>query len=500
MNIKKTATLFAAFGLCAAVSAPPVAAQADFTKIVLIGDSVTAGFLDGCLVKYGQNDSYGLILARQTKTADFQQPTIDVPGLGGCRKLTSLAPTFEIKPSTGKPLNLTLARPYDNLAIPGYKIGEVPTVVSSQQNGNPLTDLVLRGLNGGTTMLQQAASAKPTFAIIFIGNNDTLGAGTSGTVIDGVTLTTKASFDAAFKTIAETMKASQGGTGKGVVITLPDITALPFFTAVSPIIAKDPSGNPITVLGSKDNKPVPVNSLLTLLAGSYMAAGYGIPCAVLDAGGVPANDPRRLNCNKPLQDSANPVLGTPGVILYPEEITLIKNRNAEFNATIKSLGEANGYKVFDANAWFNKVAQPVTAGGGVNYGGVTFTTAFLSGGVFSYDGIHPSATGYAVMADELVKFINATYGTSVPRVPMASYVFNGNSQAGGYPATVGYDLSPEELIKYAAEIFTPESYSELRTVFPVDLDKLVPVAEPGRGDVSVSGDRPSSGRVVIKPQ
>lgn len=46
---------------------------------------------------------------------------MDEPGLGGCRKLTSLAPTFSVKPSTGKPLNLTLARPYDNLAVPAIR-------------------------------------------------------------------------------------------------------------------------------------------------------------------------------------------------------------------------------------------------------------------------------------------------------------------------------------------------------------------------------------------
>ena len=36
--------------------------------------------------------------------------------------LISLAPTFGNRPNTGVPINLTLPRPYNNLAVPGFKI------------------------------------------------------------------------------------------------------------------------------------------------------------------------------------------------------------------------------------------------------------------------------------------------------------------------------------------------------------------------------------------
>src|SRR5204862_6041115 len=136
----------------------PAAAQVDLSNFVQIGDSYTAGFQDGCWVKHGQLDDFGIILARQAGTdGSFQQPLLDEPGVGGCLVLQSLAPSFTRKASTPKPLNLTLPRPYNNLAVPGFAVNDVVNVVASAQNGNPLTDLVLRGLGGGTTALQQAA-------------------------------------------------------------------------------------------------------------------------------------------------------------------------------------------------------------------------------------------------------------------------------------------------------------------------------------------------------
>ena len=70
--------------------------------------------------------------------------------------------------------------------------------------------------------------------------------------------------------------------------------------------------------------PIPEDSIVTLQAAGFLATGYGIPCAILDAGGVAASDPRRLHCNQPLPDDANRVAKTPGVILYSDESAAIR--------------------------------------------------------------------------------------------------------------------------------------------------------------------------------
>ncbi len=59
------------------------------------------------------------------------------------------------------------------------------------------------------------------------------------------------------------------------------------------------------------------------------------------------------------------------------------------------------------------------------------TADFLLGGIFSYDGVHPQRIGYAVVADNLIQFINAEYGNTIPRVNMAEVLFEGDWQTPG---------------------------------------------------------------------
>jgi hypothetical protein len=49
---------------------------------------------------------------------------------------------------------------------------------------------------------------------------------------------------------------------------------------------------------------------------------------------------------------------------------------------------------------------------GYTVGNRKLTTDFL-GGLFSLDGIHPTNTGYAIMANEFIKAINQAFGLNV---------------------------------------------------------------------------------------
>ena len=166
-------------------------AQVDLTRIAWVGDSEGTGTSAGCVTKRVQVDSPGAVLAR-TNGVDFQQPIINDPGQGGCMVLTSLAPSFGKEPSTGTPANLALPRPYNNLAVPGCAIGDMLRATSSANRGkcSALIDLVLRNsaLHLGS-QIDQAIALNPTFVVLENVGNDYLGAVTSGTVIDGVTVT-----------------------------------------------------------------------------------------------------------------------------------------------------------------------------------------------------------------------------------------------------------------------------------------------------------------------
>ncbi len=462
-----------AFSAAAAVALSlPASAQVDMSKMFVLGASVDSGFESNCWVKGGQTDAWPAIIARQAGV-DFQQPLLDVPGVGGCMILQNLAPTFTYAASTPKPLNLTLARPYNNLAIPGYLTSSATTCVTATATApckNPLIDLVLRG--SGATTLQQAASQKPTFVILGVFGNEALGAATSGTVIDGVTLPSAAVYAASYKTIVDTMKASQGGNAVGIAATLPDIPTIAYFTAVPPYYGVNPStGAPLYVLGPTGCPtgvpacPVPAGTLVPFPLATMMKAGYGIPCAA---------NKTLPKCDSPLPDNGDPATGIPG-LLYPTEVALIRARIAEYNTQIRALAGGAGYKIFDTGAL---IADMTTTGRA--YGGLTITGAYLSGGFFSYDGVHPTSLGYAIVADDAVKFINQNFNASIPEVNLTPYLFNGSSTSGGFPT--GMAMTQDDILNYGAAYWTPENMKAFSQVFglqlghlPISADEEIPI-------------------------
>ena len=57
------------------------------------------------------------------------------------------------------------------------------------------------------------------------------------------------------------------------------------------------------------------------------------------------------------------------------------------------------------------------------------------GGIFGLDGIHPTFTAHALVANEFIKRINAEFGENVPQVNVNDvYAADPNQSGGGVPA------------------------------------------------------------------
>ncbi len=432
---------FAAGAVLALSAAGPLAAQTpNFTKYVALGDSYGAGFSAGCLVARNQQFSYPATLARQLGISDFQQPTVSDPGLPVCTGLKSLVPvTFGPISTTklGAPTNALLSRSYDNLSIPGAKAGDVSNVKTSA-DGLALADLVLRGKGSELT---QALSLNPTFVTLGIIGNDILTAGGAGFLLDGVTATPLPLFTANYNAVASGLKA----TGRtGVFLGTPDLHLIPLATTIKPVVT-DANGTPVLVggqtiplLGPGNAKypcptgvtacPLPAGTLVTLGANAPQAAlggksllgvGFGIPCAVAP---LP-------QCGKPLPDGSftPPATVNIGVLLYPDEVQAIDDRIKAMNAAIQAAAAANGFQYFD----FYTVSQDLIANGR-NIGGIHISKDFVTGGMFAYgDAVHMSNIGYSIVADELIKSINAAYNVSVPRPDLSVALFTPDVPAAG---------------------------------------------------------------------
>ena len=445
-------------------------AQVDLTRIPFIVDSEGAGYSAGCLTKRVQVDSPGAVIAR-TNGVDYQQPIVNDPGLGGCMILASLAPSFGKEPSTGTPANLALPRPYNNLSVGGCAIHDmlVATTGSEASPGScrNTIDLVLRNsaLHLGSPV-DQAIALSPTFVFLENVGNDYFGAVTTGTIIDGVTVTPLAPFTADYNTALTKLKAKQP---KGVVFGVADVTSIPFTTTLPPfltsggkLVLNPATGAPIPLLGPKCSVgipacPIPATTLVTLNAAAYLPSGYGIPCAVAP---LP-------NCNKPLP-AAMDAAGNPGVLIYAADAAFLKQRGADYNAAIKAAANASGYKYYDVNDFLLRLKA------GFDLGGITINAAYLTGGAISFDGFHLTPIGYALLADDVTAFINANFNAGLPRPNLTTYLFNGGTNGGlsGFSATY-VPLNGEDFERAVQAIFTPEFAREMASLFSVSRPPLV---------------------------
>lgn len=410
-------------GALALAVAATSGAQVDFARYVALGDSLTAGVASFGLEESVQKGSYPALLARQAGVAaSFQQPTVSFPGLPTTLELKALAvtsqgisPTISPRPGVGQPTNATLARPYNNLGMDGaktadilnikgaitnlaadlqrYAAGEVGKVVYS-------ADLVLR--NGQNTAVELALAQQPTFLTVWAGNNDVLGAALVGVAMDGVTMTTPAEFAQQYGALLGALRAG-APSAKIVVATIPDVTSIPYVFTVKPYLVNPATGQKIPLIGEAGL--LTENDFLLLGASSLLARGIGIPVA---AGGTGQPLPEGKVDQNGLQA---------GVILRAAEVQAIRKRTAELNAIIRSTAAAAGARVVDIHAVFEDVHLHGRVVGGVRLG-----SAFLTGGIFSYDGVHPQSLGYALVANEFIRVINGELGGNLPEVSLREFL------------------------------------------------------------------------------
>lgn len=423
----------AAAGVLLAFVAAPVYSQTTFRKYVALGDSLTAAVEGNCLVERHQRKSYPKLVADTLGISDFQQPLLSelpltTPGTGVCLGTVVAGGTITVGPvsNQGLPLNATLARPYDNLGIPGANATDLVDLKVSNPSGNTANRsaaFVLRNFPGGPfegkSALDEANLLSPDFVTVWIGNNDVLGAALSAAAVDGVTLTPVAVFDAKYTQLMTGLRM----TGRTVVaLNIPDVSALAF-TRTIPSVVVNPTtrqpvlvgGQPVSLLGPRTTAtcstapcPLPAGTLVTLGASSLLALGVGIPTS-LGGTGLPLPDGSFLP----------PATLNQGVLLYPDEVAAIQTRGNELNARIAAIAAANGATVLDIHALFDDmVAHGYEVGGGI-----TVTTSFLTGGIFSADGFHASNIGYAIVATEIIEHLNDVKGTDFELPDMAQALF-----------------------------------------------------------------------------
>lgn len=243
------------------------AGSLDLTTYVAVGNSITAGFMDGALYTSGQNSAFPNQLAgafAQAGGGTFVQPDIgDENGFN--TSLNDLSQAFDpsaavfgkfvLDVSIPGPVPTTPGAPFssvadasavNNLGVPGMRLIEIGT--AGYGTLNPFyTRFALDP--AASSILEQAIAKNPTFMTLWLGNNELLQWATGGGVgAIGVDLTTgnpdptsdaipgslvsTASFNAAIDNVVATLGATLPNT-EVVMLNLPNMTVTPFFQAVA---------------------------------------------------------------------------------------------------------------------------------------------------------------------------------------------------------------------------------------------------------------------------
>ncbi len=467
-NIYKSfvATLVTGFAITSCtpnLDAPVISkGTATFTKYVAIGNSLTAGFADGGVYREGQLNSYPNMIATQLKTVgggDFRQPlfTEGASNGSGYLKLTGFAGGRPIlRPETTKLgivgrgldnrtfLYEKFTTTVDNLGIPGIRVSDIKTIGYGFNNpagfnpyfqrllpeGGPTSATDLGGAIPYLAYLQKYyATEKPTFFTCWLGNNDALGFATTG----GVTpLTPSGSFQSLYK---ELMAVVTSGGAKGVVATIPNVTTVPYLNTVTYAAIK--ANLPLAKAGFKAGVARAFGGTLPaaldqLIEGSMddvyiryadgsvnkaTAADLFILTATDSVGStkvsvsvpgvpVPLPFPKGFSRFNPLDHPS---------VLDNKEIALALTAVNAYNVAIRAEAAAVNIPVFDANALLIEFVK------GKTINGLTLNSGFITGGIFSLDGVHATQRGYAIMANEFIRVTNSAYNASIPQLDITKF-------------------------------------------------------------------------------
>ena len=94
-------------------------------------------------------------------------------------------------------------------------------------------------------------------------------------------------------------------------------------------------------------------------------------------------------------------------VLTPNEQDEVEAATISFNAIIKAAATQSGFGFVDAEKIMVELSTI-----GVSSGDFRPTSQYALGGAVSLDGIHTNARGNALLANEFLKAIDATYGSN----------------------------------------------------------------------------------------
>jgi len=457
------------------VSVEPTSGSADFTKIISVGNSLTAGYMDGALYNRGQQNSFASILAKQAKFnngGDFNVPEIKSENgffqMGPQDPLGRLILTVNRQTGATGPSPIGLGDiPTDftgnkadlnNFGVPGITLltALIPQTGGPASPANPAYNRLYERFasNPGTsTVIGDAAAALAnggSFFTFWLGNNDVLGYATGGASNPSI-LTSNADFQQRLAAALGAMLQANT-SAKGAVANIPSLSVLPYFNLVP--------WNALPLSQAQANQAN--QGYAAYNGGLAQARSFGLITAQEEElrniqfqpgqNGFVMQDESLTNLSgiglptirqsKPVdkatltlsQALGQPVGGNPAdlrgitfpvedqFVLIPQEQAEIQQKITAFNSFISAAVQSNSERLVlvDVNDLLNKVLA-----GQISSGGVALTASIIPpNGGFSLDGVHPNARANAFVANLFIDQINQKWGSNIPRTNPNGFIGN----------------------------------------------------------------------------
>ncbi|WP_027383073.1 SGNH/GDSL hydrolase family protein [Epilithonimonas caeni] len=468
--------------------------EANFSKYVSLGNSLTSGYRDGALYIDGQNESYPSMLAMQMKLAgggEFKQPMmpnntggfVGLPGFGGKYTLQVVSGSLSpVQSAAAAALdNITSGGPYQNMGVPGAKSfhlvapGYGSAANLSVGAANPY--FVRFATSSSTSVLADAMAQRPTFFSLWIGANDVLSYATTGGLgVDQKGNTNPATYGsndisdpnvvaASIKGVLDGLKSV--GATKGVIANIPYVSSVPYFTTVP--------YNPLTPAALGANLATLNTSLYGPLKQALTAFGAGDRINLLSstsANPVLIKDTSLTNLSAQLTAALTPSLGAATAAAFGQIFGQARQATSE------------DYVLLPASSI---IAKPnASAPAAINVNGVSYPlenqyvltkaeAALVTAAVDAYNtSITSLASSYGLaLVDAKAKMIelNSTSGIQWDGVKYTSTFVTGGafSLDGVHPTGRGYAIIANEFLKainlkYKSNLpmISPNSYNGVK--------------------------------------
>ena len=365
-------------------------------RLVVVGDSVLAGFGSGGFVGNGhpgQVDSAPAFIARRARVK-LPQPLVDQPGVPPQLAIVDGNRNGRLdrgevrRAHGGLGFRSDPGRRGRNLAVPGEDTASVfekiapediaGQLVTGDVQGRDVLKFLILGLPlraGGVSQVSRARELRPSFLVVWLGNNDVLEMATSTN--PGALTVTPAEFGSRFRALLDALADTQASMA---VANLPDPTGIAALRRAAGEVTSCR-----TTAGATE--PVAADDLLSIDL-----------------------DPRQLPappCGKVL-DSAEQARVRASVSAF----------NAEIAAAIAGVEQVRGVTIAPVDI-FTAFDRLRSTGVDLDADGAPDLTTRYLGGIFSLDGIHPTRTGNALIANAFIDAINARFGENIPAVDVA---------------------------------------------------------------------------------